>query len=135
MTDSQRLTLRPSGVLRLFGGCSFSLVRITLVLSRSAASPYFFRHLFCVRVLPLDLAHGFHLFAVLFGLVVLLAVLMKPVAAFDVPVLGAQLAMRAFMQLLHEAAVRLLAMLPFGVALGSHVPFPVGHSMQAPESG
>jgi hypothetical protein len=84
-----------------------------------------------VDVPALYLAHGLDLFAVLFRLVVLLAVLMQPMVSLDVGLFGERLAWitplacgagrPAFLQLLDETAVRFLAVLAFGVSLRSSV--------------
>jgi hypothetical protein len=80
-----------------------------------------------VDVPALDLAKSLHLFAVLLGLVVLFAILMQPMPALDVGAFGPDLTMRAFLQLLDEAAVRTVSVHSFRVLLRSGIPFFSGH--------
>jgi hypothetical protein len=73
----------------------------------------------------LDLAHRLDLFTVLFRFVVLFAVLMQAMMSFDVTLLGPRcffnVAGPAFLQLLDETTMCLLAVLPLGVSLRSRV--------------
>jgi hypothetical protein len=91
-----------------------------------------------VGVPALHLSHCLDLLAVLLRFIVLLAVLMQAMSPFDVGLFGARLADIAtlggditgptLVQLLDEAAVRLLPVLALGVSLRSSVvPFPVSH--------